>query len=142
MTKALDLIENGTEFIVEKVVKSDSRVCTKCIGKAFVPNTIHINNEQLEDIWDLANFEMSQPSSVLINSGIYGGMTGYTTTDNKVLYIPTSDVGVVNDDIVIHRKYENMSYFINSAYRRIKSVWEFRERKDILIYYENHPFIG
>ncbi len=54
----LSEIPSHEEWIVEQI---DKETClTHCLGKIFVRPTLHLNNIQLEWIWDLCNYGPAQ----------------------------------------------------------------------------------
>lgn len=141
------LIEEYDEFIVEKVLRTKTnKIVTKCIGKVFVPKTMFLNNQQLEEIWDLSNFNVSHPNEISILSGTYKFTVCYYRTD-KMFFInilsDLSSAGIMNDDIVISKKYNvtGNAYYIRSNNRRTKDEWCYNTRNEILNYYKNHSFI-
>lgn len=133
------LIEEYDEFIVEKVFKtSENRPVTKCVGKVFVPKTMFLNNQQLEEIWDLSNFNVSHPNEIPLITGTYKYCACYYRTYKMFFINILSDysAGIMNDDIVIYKKNENNNvYYIKSFNRTKKDEWFYTSRNEAINYF-------
>lgn len=141
------LIKEYDEFIVEKIVRTkENKPVTKCVGKVFVPKTMFLNNQQLEEIWDLSNFNVSHPNEIPLITGTYKYCACYYRTD-KMFFInilsDLSSAGIMNDDIVISKRYNVIgnAYYIRNNNRKTKDEWCYNTRNEILEYFKNHSFI-
>lgn len=90
------------------------------VGVVYVPKGTEENRDLMEDIWDLLNYDASQPCMKVISSCYrsINGRAAYmksTDIDNSVVYIPSwSAQGVANRDVYIHKVGVDSGYFIKA----------------------------
>ncbi len=110
------------DWIIEQYTK-DGKIIT--LGKIIVPYTIHLNNQQLEIIWDLCNYG---PAGYNIQPIKYDCPYNNCLAifQSEMIYIPIAPVDYCNDDIFI-RKHNNVriGYWINE---KSKYKWMYSDR--------------
>lgn len=119
----------------EWVVEQYSNGKMRCIGKA-VPNVAHLflNNTDLENIWDLANYGVSQPTRFIPRADIYRDCECYMHRgDATMAYVSMGVTSAVNDDIFIRRHYDTENgFFIKANRRENRDEWVYGTREEFL----------
>lgn len=118
-------IKPEDEWIVEQI-QNDGKL--KILGKIFVRPTLHLNNQQLEIIWDLCNYGPAQYNLLPIKDDcIYKNMNAIF--QEEMIYIPLTDVDYCNDDIFIRKHYDNNNgYWISNNKRKEPDKWIFSNK--------------
>lgn len=122
------------EWIIEQIDK-ETRL-TYCLGKIFVPPTLHLNNEQLEWIFDLCNYGPAQYELQKIDEDcIYKGFNAIIA--KRMTYIPMKGIDHCNDDIFIRKHYNiDEGYWINNNHKHSKDEWVYTNKKEFINYWK------
>ena len=125
------------EFVVE-AMNHDKRFAVA--GKVICNRSL-LGDNDLEVIWDLANWGVSQPKEVVIKGSCYDGMVGYAS--EGFLYIPQrKDIDVVNDNVMIRKHYDtNNGYYLRSDRSKHLEEWCYATRQEIMADMKLNPFI-
>lgn len=128
------------EFIVEAMGRDGK---FKVIGKVLTNYNL-LNDDNLEDIWDFANWSVNDEEQMIVADGTYSGCK--IECNEKLIYvILDSQIGVVNDNIIIRKHYDtNNGYYIKSTrvHKGLKNdVWCFGPMETITSEYKSNPFI-
>lgn len=128
------------EFVVE-AMGSDGKF--KVIGKVLTENNL-LNDDDLDDIWDFANWGVNGEEQMVIVDGVYAGYK--VECNDKLAYvILDSEVSVVNDNIAIRKHYDvNNGYYIKSSRLhkgQTSDVWCYGSMEAIVSEYKSNPFI-
>lgn len=125
------------EFVVEAM---NHKKLFAVAGKAICNRSL-LGNCDLEIIWDLANWGVSQPKEVVIKGSCYDGMLGYTR--ENFLYIPLrKDIDVVNENVMIRKHYDiNNGYYLRSDRSKNFDDWRYATRQEITTDMKLNPFI-
>jgi len=122
-----DVIER--EWIVEQYYDGVMRVIGKVIPKK---KTLFFNNEDLENIWDLANWGCSKPIQFIPNDELYRCCKCFMN-DTSLGYVDMGKTNVCNDDIFIRRHYDlNNGFWIKSNRRANVDEWVYGTREEFL----------
>lgn len=140
MFNELDQIKIATipskdEWIVEQINKETG--LTHCLGKIFVSPTLHLNNQQLEWIFDLCNYGPAGYELQKVDEDcVYKGLNAIIA--KQMTYIPMKGIDHCNDDIFI-RKHHNLNegYWINNNNRKSKDEWVYTSRKEFIEYHKS-----
>lgn len=127
------------EFVVE-AMNREGRFSV--IGKVLTPNNL-LNDDDLEEIWDCANWEVNGREQKTIEEGIYSGMKAYFFNNMKYIIFDTRN-GIVNGNIIVRKHYDVQNgYFIKSA-RIHKDMqcdeWSYGSSEEIMNEYKSNPF--
>lgn len=134
----LNQISLDEEWIVDKVITNTiGKIFIKPIGKIFVKPTLHLNNQQLEQIWDFCNYgPVGYGLKPIIENCIYNGRNAIISED--MIYIPLSDDDYCNNDIFIRKHFkasiENNGYWICNKNRTTKDTWVYTSKKEFIDY--------
>lgn len=128
------------EFVVEAMMQDGK---FKVIGKVIIDNNL-LNDDDLETIWDYANWETNGYEKMVVSNGVYKGLNAFS--DGRMFYVITDDeVGVVNDNIMVRKHYDvNNGYYIKSSRlhkEQSKDLWCFGSCETITNEYKSNPFI-
>lgn len=125
------------EFVVE--VMNHSKLFA--VAGKVVCNRSLLGDEDLETIWDLANWGVSQPKECVIKGGVYDGDKAFYRDD--FLYIPLrKDIDVVNDNIMVRKHYDtNKGYYCKSDRKSGEEEWCLDSRDNIIAEMKANPFI-
>lgn len=128
------------EFIVE-AVGLDGKF--KVIGKVLTENNL-LNDDDLESIFDFANWGVNGKEQMIVVDGIYSGCK--MECGPKMVYIiMDSQIDVVNDNIAIRKYYDvNNGYYIKSTRvhkEQEYDIWCYGSRETIISEYKSNPFI-
>lgn len=128
------------EFVVEAMMHDGK---FKVIGKVITDNNL-LNDDDLETIWDYANWETNGYEKMIVSNGVYKGLKAFS--DGRLFYVITDEeVGVVNDNIMVRKHYDvNNGYYIKSSRlhkEQSKDLWCFGSRETIDNEYKSNPFI-
>jgi hypothetical protein len=128
-------IEN--EFVVE--VMNHSKFFA--VAGKVICNRSLLGDEDLETIWDLANWGVSQPKECVIKGGVYNGDKAFYRDD--FLYIPLrKDIDVVNDNMMVRKHYDtNKGYYCKTDRKNHTEEWCFASRDTIIADMKANPFI-
>lgn len=123
------------EWIVEQY--DPFKKCMVTIGKLlFDLSTIHLSMYELEDIWDVCNYNCSNPQSVVvISNGCYNGSIAYRSSTKYIVFMPTEKAkGAVNCDIYIrpHNDIEHGYYLINDR-KNNTDKWCYSDSREEMI---------
>lgn len=132
----LATIPSKEEWIVEQIDKVTGLI--HCLGKIFVRPTLHLNNIQLEWIYDLCNYGPAQYELQKIEEDcIYKGFDAIIA--KQMTYIPMKGIDHCNDDIFI-RKHHNFEegYWIWNNHRKEKDSWIYTSKKNFIQYHKQH----
>lgn len=78
------------EFVVEAMMQDGK---FKVIGKVIIDNNL-LNDDDLETIWDYANWETNGYEKMVVSNGVYKGLKAFS--DGRLFYVITDDeLGVV-----------------------------------------------
>lgn len=89
------------EFVVEAMMHDGK---FKVIGKVITDNNL-LNDDDLETIWDYANWETNGYEKMVVSNGVYKGLKAFS--DGRLFYVITDDeIGVVNDNIMVRKHYD------------------------------------
>lgn len=133
-------IKPADEFIVEAMMHDGK---FKVIGVVLTENNL-LNDDDLEVIWDLANWGTNGLEQYEISNGVHRGQK--VLMSGKITYVIASpEVGVVNDNIMVRKHYEtNQGYYIKSSrlHKDLKKdVWCFGNDETIINEYKSNRFI-
>lgn len=136
------------EWIVE-IMTVDStnkeRKCFAVLGKIFVQHTLHLNNQQLEAVYDLCNYGPANHEPYRVTEGTYANMDSYVSSKSDMIYIPMNkglERSAVNDDIFIRGHYDtNNGYYIFNDWRRAPDEWRYTSKHIAFNYLSNSRFI-
>lgn len=133
----LSEIPSKEEWIVEQINQENK---TYCLGKIFVPPTIHLNTQQLEWIWDLCNYGPADYNLEKIDEDcIYNGFQAIF--GKNMTYIPMKGINHCNDDIFIRKHYNmDIGYWIWNNHRKEKDTWVYTSRNNFIQYMKEHSF--
>lgn len=136
----LDSFEPKDEFVVEAMTHGGK---FKVIGKVITDNNL-LNDDDLDTIWDYANWEMNCHEKMIISNGVYKGFQAFS--NGRLCYIITNDeIGVVNDNIMVRKHYDvDNGYYIKSSRLhkgQSKDIWCFGSISAIVLEYKLNPFI-
>lgn len=125
------------EFVVEAMMQDGK---FKVIGKVIIDNNL-LNDDDLETIWDYANWETNGYEKMVVSNGVYKGLNAFS--DGRMLYVITDDeVGVVNDNIMVRKHYDvNNGYYIKSSRlhkEQSKDLWCFGSCETITNEYKSN----
>lgn len=128
------------EFVVEAMMHDGK---FKVIGKVFTKNNL-LNDEDLETIFDFANWGVNGHELAVVGTGVYSGMDA--DSNGKMSYVIfDSEVSVVNDNIMVRKHYDvSNGYYIKSSRlhkEQSKDVWCYGIREAIMSEYRSNPFI-
>lgn len=128
------------EFVVEAMMRDGK---FKVIGKVITDKNL-LNDDDLETIWDYANWGTNGYEKMVVADGTYKGCKAFS--DGRLFYvIMTSDVDVVNDNVMVRKHYDtNQGYYIKSSRlhkEQTKDLWCFGSRETIENEYKSNPFI-
>lgn len=128
------------EFCVEAMMHDGY---FKLIGKVFTKKNL-LNDEDLETIYDFANWGVNGHELSLVADGIYAGMNA--DTDGDLVYVIfDSEVRVVNDNMMVRKHYDvSNGYFLKSSrlHKELsRDIWCYGSREDIMSEYRSNPFI-
>lgn len=128
------------EFVVEAMMHDGK---FKVIGKVITDNNL-LNDDDLETIWDYANWETNGYEKMVVSKGVYKGLKAFS--EGRLFYVITDDeTGVVNDNIMVREHYDvNNGYYIKSSrlHKELsKDLWCFGSRETIENEYKSNPFI-
>lgn len=123
------------EWIVEQYVPF--KKCMVVIGKLlFNMSTIHLSSYELDEIWDVCNYECSHSQSVVvISDSCYNGSIAYESNTKYIVFMPTENAkGVVNCDIYIrpHNDIEHGYYLLQDRKNNIDK-WLYSDSRDEII---------
>lgn len=126
------------EWIVEQINKETC--LTQCIGKIFVQSTLHLNNQQLECIFDFCNYGPAGYELQKIKEEcIY--IDYYAIFAKDMIYIPMRNVDHCNDDIFIRKHYDmDNGYWIYNKHHKTTDTWVYTSRKEFINYWKQNPF--
>lgn len=115
----------------------------KVIGKVLTENNL-LNDDDLESIFDFANWGVSGKEQMIVADGVYSGCK--MECDSKMVYIiMDSQIDVVNDNIVIRKYYDvKNGYYIKSTRvhkEQEHDIWCYGSRETIISEYKSNPFI-
>lgn len=101
--------------------------------------TIHLSNFELEEIWDLCNFSVSDPETKFIICPLneYDGRQVYISNYMKYInFCPTRAAsGVVNCDIFIHPCLsKDKGYYLKADRKSNIDKWVYTEKRDEAIF--------
>ena len=126
------------EWIVEQINKETG--VTHCLGKIFVPPTLHLNNQQLEWIHDLCNYGPADYElHEIYEEGqcIYNGFKAIIA--KQITYIPMKGIDHCNDDIFIRKHYDmDYGYWIHNSHRHSSDKWVYTTRKEFINYWKEN----
>ena len=127
------------EFIVEAMNHSKLFV----VAGKIIANRNLLGDNDLETIWDLANWGVSQPKEVSIVGGCYDGCKAFVSSDNDFIYIPMKkDMDVVNDNVMIRKHYDiENGYYLKSDRSERQDEWRYASRLEITADMKANPFI-
>lgn len=125
------------EFVVEAMMQDGK---FKVIGKVIIDNNL-LNDDDLETIWDYANWETNGYEKMVVSNGVYKGLKAFS--DGRMFYVITDDeVGVVNDNIMVRKHYDvNNGYYIKSSRlhkEQSKDLWCFGSCETITNEYKSN----
>lgn len=128
------------EFIVE-AMGLDGKF--KVIGKVLTENNL-LNDDDLEDIFDFANWGVNGKEQMIVVDGVYSGCK--MECDSKMVYIILdSQIDVVNDNIAVRKHYDtNNGYYIKSARvhkEQERDIWCYGAMETIISEYKSNPFV-
>lgn len=136
------------EWIIELMTVDStdkSRRCFATLGKIFVPQTLQLNNQQLEAVYDLCNYGPANYEPYRVTNGIYANMDSYVSGQSDMIYIPMNkglERSAVNDDIFIREHHNiNYGYYIFNDYRTTKDEWRYSDRKTAFEYLSKSMFV-
>lgn len=129
-----DVIEK--EWVVEQYYDGKLRV----IGKVIPKNkTLFFNNDDLEAIWDLANWGCSQPKEIEAPTDIYEFCRCFE--NGNLIYADMGKTTCCNDDIFIRRHYDlDNGFWIKSDRRVNKDEWVYSEKDEFINHKNNNEF--
>lgn len=136
--KKFNSVEN--EFIVE-AMNHDGKF--KVVGKVLTDNNL-LNDDDLDDIWDLANWGTNGLEVEVIKDGTYAGCKAQRV--KGLLYVRMDEqVNVVNDNIIVRKHYDmENAYYLKSAraHKGMKhDLWCFGSKSEYLSELKSNPFI-
>lgn len=125
------------EYVVEAMMQDGK---FKVIGKVIIDNNL-LNDDDLETIWDYANWETNGYEKMVVSNGVYKGLNAFS--DGRMFYVITDDeVGVVNDNIMVRKHYDvNNGYYIKSSRlhkEQSKDLWCFGSCETITNEYKSN----
>lgn len=125
------------EFVVEAMMQDGK---FKVIGKVITDNNL-LNDDNLETIWDYANWETNGYEKMVVSNGVYKGLKAFS--DGRLFYVITDDeIGVVNDNIMVRKHYDvNNGYYIKSSRlhkEQSKDLWCFGSCETITNEYKSN----
>lgn len=128
------------EFVVEAMMHDGK---FKVIGKVLTKNNL-LNDDDLETIFDFANWGVNGHELAVVGTGVYSGMDA--DSDGKMTYVIfDSEVSVVNDNIMVRKHYDvSNGYYIKSSRlhkEQSRDVWCYGSRETIISEYKSNPFI-
>jgi len=119
------------EWVVEQMHDEKMRVIGKVIPNEKTPS---LNVNDLEDIWDAANWGCHGNARERVDGGVYDGYIGH-----KRGFVTYVDLGVTdhcNDDIFIRKHYDtDNGFFIRSSRKQGKDEWVYGTKSDFLLNY-------
>lgn len=121
------------EWVVEKIDRQTGLM--SAIGKVIPKEkTLFFNNEDLEVIWDLANWGVSQPTQFLPNCEVYRDCKCFLRRDYPSLgYVDLGKTSCCNDDIFIRRHYDTeVGFWIKSNRRENRDEWVYSSRREFI----------
>lgn len=135
----LSKLDVKDEFIVEAM--NSSKLFAVC-GKVIANRNI-LGDNDLETIWDLANWGVSHPGMITIKGSVYDGSTAYVSSDLDFIYIPMrKDIDVVNDNIMVRKHYDtNFGYYLRSDRSKNIDEWRFAPAAEIMADMKANPHI-
>lgn len=127
------------EFIVEAM---NHNKLFAVAGKVIANRNI-LGDNDLETIWDLANWGVSHPSEITIKGGVYDGCKAFVSRDMDFIYIPLrKDISVVNDNVMIRKHYDiETGYYLWSDRKENRDEWRYATRNEILSEMRANPYI-
>lgn len=133
-------IKPADEFIVEAMMHDGK---FKVIGVVLTQNNL-LNDDDLNEIWDLANWGANGLEQYEISNGVHRGQK--VLMSGKITYvIASSEVDVVNDNIMVRKHYvTNQGYYIKSSRLHkdlTRDVWCFGSYDTIQNEYKSNHFI-
>lgn len=128
------------EFVVEAMMHDGK---FKVVGKVVTDKNL-LNDDDLETIWDYANWATNGYEKMVVSDGIYQGSNAFS--DGRLFYIiQDSRTGVVNDNVMVRKHYDvDNGYYIKSTRlhkEQSKDVWCYGSRETIINEYRCNPFI-
>lgn len=129
------------EFVVEAMMPDGK---FKVIGKVITSQNL-LNDDDLEDIWDFANWGTNGRELAKVANGVYAGMDA-DSNDKMIYVICDSEVSIVNDNIMVRKHYDVANGYYIKSYRLHKEqdgkdIWCFGSRETITNEYKSNPFI-
>lgn len=136
-TADLSGLDLKDEFVCE--VMNHEKLFT--VAGKVIANRNLLGDDDLDIIWDLANWGVSQLKEVTIKGGCYEGMKAFGADD--FIYIPLrKDIDVVNDNIMIRKHYDtDNGYYLKSDRHGNCDEWCYATRQEILADMRANPFI-
>jgi len=119
------------EWIVEQFTPTGAR----CIGKAIPAKpTLFLNNDDLEVIWDLANWGASQPYEFIPKCDTYKTCRCFHW-DGKWGYVDMGKTSCCNGDIFVRRHYDTEEgFFIVEDRVNHTDEWVYGTREEWMNY--------
>lgn len=133
-------LKNCKEWIVEAMLHNGRFAC---VGKVLTDVNL-MNEDDLDDIWDMANWSVNGRDVYTLQEGLYAGFKAMETS--KFVYvIMKTDLGIVNDNILVRKHYNTTQGYYMKSSRIHKDMkrdeWCFGAYDEALREYRSNPFI-
>ena len=130
----------SSEFVVEKAVNGKLRVIAKVVYRT---ERDLLGDNDLEDIWDSANYGPANYEPIIVPNGIYKGLKCIHNDPNMWYIIIDEKTSHCNEDIIIRKHYNlEYGYYLQTDNRHIeRDMWRYDRIERIKDIFDKSPFI-
>ena len=130
----------SSEFVVEKAINGKLKVIGKVVYRS---ERDLLGDNDLEDIWDAANYGPANYEPIIVPNGIYKGLKCIHNDSNMWYIIIDEKTNHCNEDIIIRKHYNlEYGYYLQTDNRHIeRDMWRYEKIDRIKDIFDKSPFI-